>query len=502
MAAPPPGKAGHVNQASTVWQATTRSDAATIALAITAIATVLRLLLDSQPIDDIAWVAMGVFYLLTVGGTARITKIVLAVALLAGVHAYFTDPEAMAHLSEGLDRAAFLAALFAAMGFLEEAARRAPAVRATLAWIMAQTEKRRLAAAHGAGHLFGMVLSYGALSVVGGLMSDDLRHRLADDKITGQQMHSRRSGLLRQMQIGFATTNAWAPFAVSMVVVLSMVPEISWPGLLPYGIAIIAIGAALSLIGAHVEVEAEGAAGRATGAGTARADHAASASAGPVLPVGPGRGIATVVGIVAGLFLAALVVSKTLGVPIIYCVVIVAPPISVLWLLHQYRGRTIWPVLATARRVLDHARRRFPKHANVAIMLGSAGFIGSVVDFRITPEESQWFVDAVAGATWLLPVFLVWCFLGLCALGANGTLSGSLLAGAVADLHIHGVEPVALGVALTGIWGFGALVSPISASNIIVAQIEAKSPLALRRRTLTTVLAAGVAVSVLAALAH
>ena len=443
-----------------------------VSLLIVAAATIGRLLTGVTVLGDVAWAGLAVFYGVGVFNVGRITRWVLAIAGLMAVHAAFTGAVGTQHLMEGLDRAAFLATLFAAMGLLEEAARRAGSVQACLAWVLGLSARPKLAASQGAGHLFGVVLSYGGLSVVGSLVGRALKR--TPDGSTGL------ARLLRQMQIGFAMTNNWSPFAVSMVVVLSTIPEIAWAAVLPYGLTAWVI---LGLAGLYVE-----------GAGVAAGSPEESRPA-------PGRQLLTLFGIVLGLFLAALAVSHLLAISIIYCVVIVVPPVAAGWLLAQYRHRTRHPWLAVGRRLGRHVREDFPKHANVAIMLGSAGMIGSVSDFHITEAQTTAFIDFLGGAVWLLPVALVWIFLGICGVGANGTLAGSLLAGAAADVHLSGLSPVAIGVALTGIWGFGSLISPISATNIIVSRLEERSPLAISRRGLPVALVAGVAVSLLAALA-
>jgi hypothetical protein len=102
-------------------------------------------------------------------------------------------------------RAAHYAVFFLALGVLRDAAETSPLVQRCGRHLVAQPAGARYAALTAGGHLFGIILSYGAIELLGGLVGQANR-ALGDDPAT--RLRTRR--MLMAIFRGFATMNCWS----------------------------------------------------------------------------------------------------------------------------------------------------------------------------------------------------------------------------------------------------------------------------------------------------
>lgn len=151
--------------------------------------------------------------------------IFVAVGLAQTVWALSVREDGFAAVGTAIARGGLIIALFTALAAIRAAASSSEDTMATGRFLARQPPGRRYAALTIGGHLFGLVLMYRAISLLGTLASQSTA-ALRDAEL--RQIRLRR--MLIAIQRGFAATLCWSPLAFSMVLATSLVPGATWSG--------------------------------------------------------------------------------------------------------------------------------------------------------------------------------------------------------------------------------------------------------------------------------
>lgn len=448
-------------------------------LLLTLIGTLAGEALGAPLLYWLAWAGLGVYLLDAWMHLGLKGRGFIAAALATAALAVTLRDDATPAIVAGLDRAAFIATLFTALGMLREAAGTSEMVRRCGMFLADQPPGRRYAALTVGGHLFAIILNFGAVALLGALVE----RALDGDRSTRGRLRQRR--MMTAIHRGFSTILTWSPLTVSAAVVLTALPDTGWRDIALWGVAS-AVG--LTTVGWLLDMAVRpprrlGPAPRTEAAG----------SWVQVLPI---------LGLVGGVFLTGFALEELLAVRLVSGVMMATPVVAGLWLAAQERRPR-----ATADRLRHHIAKGFPAYRLELSILTSAAFIGSLIGVLLPAETVAAGLTAVPLPAWGLVAALAWLIVALGQAGLNPVLSVSAIAGALPPPDVLGLPPAAVAVALMGGWALCAASSPFGAATLLVGQMTGTGPVTAGTRWNGAFALAGLVfltawVGVVTALAH
>ena len=378
---------------------------------------------------------------------SRLAFVAVGLALVAWAAAARAD-WAQATLT-ALTRGGFVIALFTALSALRSAAIGSQAILDCGRFLARQPPGRRYLALTLGGHLFGLILLYGSISLLGSLAAESTA-REANQELRRHRLRR----MLVAVQRGFASTLCWSPMALSMAVTLSVVQGASWPGAVGFCL----VSSALMIgIGWLLDAVFKP---RLSAPPPPRAIETDRwlVRLRPLLVL-----LAVVVGGVFALHLAT-------GVAVTGAVMTVVPLVAMGWLL-------ILPPLPGGRaatlgaRVGQFATRDLAGYRGEIILLFMAGFIGSLGSYLLVPVMAAHGPDPSVVPPLLFLAALVWAIPLTGQIGMNPILAVSLLVPLLPAPETLGIHPTAMVVAITGGWAISGNTSPFTASVLLVGKL-------------------------------
>jgi hypothetical protein len=356
-------------------------------------------------------------------------------------------------------KGASFASLILALGFLQAPASHSHLVHRCGEFLINQGPSRRYAALTVGGHLFGIVLNLGALSLLGGMMkrSNTLEQAGGDPTIVALRTERMSMAMLR----GFSTSTLWSPTTLTVTVSLTLVPDGLWLTILPIGLAM----AGLLLFAGYVQDRIQH---PPRARAVALSYHTDLTLKETLLP------LSLLVAAVLGLIIAVRQVS---GWPLGTVVILVVPLFSVGWMFWQNIRRNLrLAVGITLRQVGRHAAERLPKSRYEVISLSCGGIVGGCVAALIPPGALGDLLNYLG----LPPVALLLAIFWVVVLGAqisiNPIITVPLLGAAMMQMHPMPVSTLALLLTLVTSWTMFTLLSPFSASALILGNLAEVSP--------------------------
>ncbi len=385
----------------------------------------------------IAGIAIMLFLALEFGRQRSMVKVVLVVLIAAGVIAVGVAPDPLGAWIAAWRRGAAYAAFFLALGALRLAAQHSAVIRRCGAHLLAQPPGRRYLAMTAGGHLFSIILSYGAIDLLGAML------RNAHAKARGRMMLAAYRG--------FGTMNCWSPLNIMTAVVSAAVPSANlWP-LLPAGFAVAMV---MLAIGIWLDRRMK----MAPDAAATSQDHWTIHL--------------VVVGLVVLVSVQAWAVGHYFNVGLSTGVTAAVPAIALIWAAVQTRAR-LWPRLAEFHAAL-------PGFRGEAGVLAAGGFLGVALGAALPAGGlAPWLgVLPPLAVPLLVPVVL----LATGLVGLNPIAIVAVIGAAVPDPAAIGVPPAVLAFACMLGWGVGVGMTPMSASAIATARWSDSDPV-----TVTTI---------------
>lgn len=348
-----------------------------------------------------------------------------------------------------LTRGGFIIALFSALAALRSAAIGSQAILDCGRFLARQPPGRRYLALTVGGHLFGLILLYGSISLLGSLAAESTAHE-ANAEIRRHRLRR----MLVAVQRGFASTLCWSPMALSMAVTMSVVPGASWPA----AVGLCLVSSALMIgIGWLLDAVFRPRLSAPPPLRTVETDGWLPRLR-PLLVL-----LAIVVGGVFALHLAT-------GVAVTGAVMTVVPLVAMVWILilpPLPRGR----IATLGARIGQFATRDLAGYRGEIILLFMAGFIGSLGSYLLVPVMQAHGPDLSALPPLLILAALVWAIPLTGQIGMNPILAVSLLVPLLPSPATLGIHPTAMVLAITGGWAISGNTSPFTASVLLVGKL-------------------------------
>lgn len=387
---------------------------------------------------------------------------VLLSAVLAAATALLAPQAAPAVLRRATTGAAFVAGLYASLGFLRDAAETSPLVRRCGLWLAAQPPGRRYVALASGAHLFGIILNFGVIPLLGAIV----RSGVGDDDSPRGRLRLRR--MMSAVHRGFSLILPWSPLTVSLAVVLTALPQLRWEHLAPWALG---SAAGFMAIGWLADLALRPPPGQ-------RQKHWPTSGE-------PWTVLLPVVGLVILIFSVGGLWSALSGARLVVAVMTATPLIGCGWILVQMLAAAPSARVAlsrTAQRMRGHGLRFFPGYCNEITLLSSAAFIGACISALVPADVVAATLRALPVPPSGLVVLAAWLVVACGQIGMNPVLSVTLLTGTLPPPEVMGVHPVALAVALTGAWSLTAASSPFSAAPMVTATMAGTTAGTVGRR--------------------
>lgn len=442
------------NAQSDSWAMTNRN-VATVCLLLISVCAITEQFVTSSWLSMLAGTALAIFVALQWPGislTYRTFSVIaptLAAALwLAGK----IDGHAIA---AGVDRATFFTFFLTSLAVLRESAKSSSLVRKCGKVLVNQPPARRYMLVAFGSHLFSVMLNIGALNVLGTMVRRAIRPTADPENQRIAAIRSRR--MLTATLRGFCGVPLWAPTSVTMLLVLSGIPHLSWEQYAPLGLVwtllFILWGALLDWL----------------------------AYPRPRTTSTPGGNLAQLiplVGLVALIPSLAYGLSRLTGLDLFPTLLMSAPLIGMIWIWQQYRGRPA-PVKVglIARRMKYSFPQTFTNQRNEIVLFASSGFIGVILIPLIDPGTASALLTQanVSNATLMVGISLV--MLGCSFIGINAIITVTLMLGALQQIPDLDISPLVQASVISITWAVFAGASPFTASLRFISSFSGTSPL-------------------------
>ena len=363
-------------------------------------------------------------------------------------------PDGWQLLGQAVGKGAFFAAFILSMMLLRQAAMTSASVLAVGTWITLQPPGRRFYATWFGGHVAGILLNFGAVSLLAPLIQRGVRAGQGEGPEEAKRVAILERRQLSALIRGFSPVIAWAPTTLTQVIILASVP-----GLDP--VNAIAMGLGLSgvmLVIARVEDRLRW--GRPKPTGQA-----------PVFPKRAGLDLLFVYSLLVG---GALSVQAFVDGALPVALMTIAPVILVGWVIVQARLGTLGKVTAFAR-LREIALVSVPINARDAFLLGTAGFIGITAAELAPVDDMATWIAQTGVPSWMIvasiPVIIT--------LGGQVALSPMVmvvfLAAVVQALPALPAPPEIIALSLAAGWALSMTAAPNSTGAILVAGASAVS---------------------------
>jgi hypothetical protein len=359
-----------------------------------------------------------------------------------------------ASLSRGILIGTMMGSLVGSVSLLARGARRSPQLKVVAAHLLAQGSRTRYAAFSMACQLFGGMLGLAGITILMEMASHDPDRNEAD-----------RVSLFVSITRSFSAATMWSPMFSNSAILLAMYPGRNWLGVLPY---------CLCLAGLSISV------GMALDAWRRRGEPVRPARSTPAQPLLPT--LVPMVAVMAGFLALVIAASVAVQVPIMGCIVVLAPLGA--YGLHVALGsaRRGW---ATRARIAAGRFRadlvRLPIMAGEVMLFLAAGCGGTVIADAIPREWIQAVGMLLSGHPYLACLALMIAVVTLASLAVHPVLSTVLIATSLPPAVLGLPELSHLGSVLVG-WCIAATVAPFSMSNIMASRFSGVSVLRLSLR--------------------
>lgn len=356
-------------------------------------------------------------------------------------------PDAPARLSDALDLAAFFAAFIIALTLIKEAAARSRSVLKVGRYLTTRPPGRRYFAIAVGGHLMGVFLNFGAVSLLAPLIQNGTR----DDggQIDPDLERRQITGLIR----GFSWILLWAPTTLSQAVLLTLFSGVNYSLLVGTGLGASAVFILL---------------GRAVDKYEWRHLKQRPSPGGDLTL--PKRSIAIVTLVCATLVAGTFGLMALTGFTVAQALLFVAPVTTAVWLLVQSRTATgkpeiVWR-LSGIFAIQDAAA---PGLARNAIALGLSGFIGRAAAMILPVSDLATQLNLAAMPGWLflamLPVLIT--------LGGQVALSPILIVVFLGEVFQAipnlPATPTQIVFALSAGWSLSMTASPNATATLLIS---------------------------------
>lgn len=399
--------------------------------------------------------ALVLFAILQWAGISLTYRIFAILAPALGLSLWLNSAVSAQVLADAVDRAAFFTLFLTSLAVLRESAKTSSLVQRCGKVLVNQPPGRRYLLMSFGSHLFGVMLNIGALNVLGTMVRRAIRP--AADPESQRIGGIRRKRMLTATLRGFCGVPLWAPTSVTMLLVLSGIPELSWEQYAPLGLLwtllFIAWGAVLDRFAYK----------------RPKVQYVTGGNLVYLIPL---------VALVALIPSLAFIIAEITGLALFSALLMCAPVIGLVWIWVQYKGK---PTRTKTGLLLRRMGRSFPEtftnQRNEVVLFASSGFIGVVLIPLIDPVAASDLLTQANISNATLMVFISLVMLAFAFVGINAIITVTLILGALQQLPDLNIHPQVQASVIAITWAVFAGASPFTASLRFISSFSGISPL-------------------------
>lgn len=385
-------------------------------------------------------------------------RYLLGLGIAVTLAAAWLSPDFGGLVFEAVDRATFLAAFMVLLALLRDGAVTSNAVLAFGRYLTRQPPARRYVAIQSGGHALGIVLNFGALSLLGPLIQRGLRE--GADASESHLLAIRERRQMSALARGFSWIIVWSPTAVSQALIPTVIAGVDHGRMVMLGLGV----AVAVLIAGWLEDGVRGV--------FARRALSAAGHGRPVAhpPPFPARDVARFAAVCLSLATASAAVMLATGVPTIAALMLVAPVVTAVWVWLQNRPNAGGGA-ATRARLRGILCDSVPRGSPEALTLSVAGYIGIVAAGL---ADARAVADAIGLAS--MPAWTI-CLAAaaIVPLASNLAMPPILVVTFLGSLYSAlpdpPVEPTVIALSFALGWALNLTASPFGATGLILARI-------------------------------
>ncbi len=402
---------------------------------------------------SVAWQAAGIvallLYLMTLKGQlTRMAKGLLCVAGVLTLLALWRSPTPGQLLFEASGRFAFFATFVVALSMLRLPAYRSRLVRRCGQSMLLQPPSRRYPILSLGSALFGIILNIGVLNLFAAMIEKSNTLSAAQGRAWVREARQRR--MMLALLRGFSLAPLISPMGIGVAVVLSSLPQVTWPQLAPY---ILGAAALIFMAGWAVDYF--------TGPHPPANKTYVTPSLRPLAQFS-----VLLIGIVALVFSIAWLLELRLPI----AALLGAPTGALLWLAWQRRRLGYGGLPAAITAVHRQLPWLLSPSANEIVVLGAAGYLGHVCVGLVDTQQLAPLLAVLDPLGTLNAVLAMLMVVGLAQIGVNPIVTVTLLVGLLPTLGIEGLTPELIGASLMVGWALALMSSPMTASMLILSR--------------------------------
>ena len=401
---------------------------------------------------SVAWQAAGIvallLYLVTLKGQlTRMAKGLLCAAGVLTLLALWRSPTPGQLLFEASGRFAFFATFVVALSMLRLPAYRSRLVRRCGQSMLLQPPSRRYPILSLGSALFGIILNIGVLNLFAAMIEKSNTLSAAQGRAWVREARQRR--MMLALLRGFSLAPLISPMGIGVAVVLSSLPQVTWPQLAPY------------ILGAAALIFMAGWVDYFTGPHPPANKTYVTPSLRPLAQFS-----VLLIGIVALVFSIAWLLELRLPI----AALLGAPTGALLWLAWQRRRLGYGGLPAAITAVHRQLPWLLSPSANEIVVLGAAGYLGHVCVGLVDTQQLAPLLAVLDPLGTLNAVLAMLMVVGLAQIGVNPIVTVTLLVGLLPTLGIEGLTPELIGASLMVGWALALMSSPMTASMLILSR--------------------------------
>lgn len=387
-------------------------------------------------------------------------RLLILAAILVSLAALYLNSAPKALFAKALAQASFLAAFMVLLALLRDGAVTSPSVLALGKFLTRRPPGQRYLAIHTGGHALGMILNFGALSLLGPLIQRGVEADSADNpELAEWRLRRQISALAR----GFSWIIAWSPTAVTQAVVAAIVT-----GAKPLLVSLIGIIAAAGVVViGWTEDRITGKRARAV-----LASHDALPRPDLAAIEFPRTAFARFGSVCLALAAISAVLIAFNGTKVVPSLMLASPVVTCVWIWLQFRNAPDG-LRAVTGRLKQIATKSIPDGSPEAVTLACAGFIGIVA---VGLADA----DALARSTGILnwpPIVIYLAAMTIVPLASNlampPMLTVTFMGSFYSALPASDINPTVLAASMALGWALNLTASPFGATALILGRITA-----------------------------